>query len=88
MRLKIFSVDPDLCIGCGLCEIRAPENMEVAPGETHARVWKQPESDDEQAACVEASEYCPTGGLQVVGEQRGLLEPGPPAMAAAGCGGG
>lgn len=61
-----FAVDEQLCIGCGLCEVRAPENMEVAPGESHARVYKQPGDAAEQAACGEACDYCPTGGLQRV----------------------
>ncbi len=58
-----FSVDDVLCIGCRLCEERAPENMEMARGSSAAVVRKQPESDEEEEACREAAEYCPTGGL-------------------------
>lgn len=58
-----FSVDDVLCIGCRLCEERAPENMEMARGSSAAVVRKQPESDEEEDACREAAEYCPTGGL-------------------------
>ncbi|MFQ5698617.1 MAG: ferredoxin [Myxococcota bacterium] len=63
MRSK-FSVDSDLCIGCGLCQERAPENLEIPDGEWSARVFKQPADADEEEACREASEYCPTGGLR------------------------
>jgi ferredoxin len=64
-----FSVDENLCIACGLCEARAPENLEVAPGAMSARVVKQPSDASELAACREASEYCPTGGLKDVTEE-------------------
>ncbi len=58
-----FSIDDELCIGCRLCEERAPENMEVPPGTSAAQVVKQPESEQEEEACLEAAEYCPTGGI-------------------------
>ncbi len=58
-----FFVDEDLCIGCGLCRERAPNNIELSPGGLHASIFKQPTSRGEEAACEEAAEYCPTGGL-------------------------
>jgi len=61
-----FEVDETLCIGCGLCETRAPENIQLAPGCTAAQVVRQPESASEEANCTEAAEYCPTGGLCAV----------------------
>ncbi|MEE9279676.1 MAG: ferredoxin [Myxococcota bacterium] len=61
-----FEVDEDHCIGCGLCEERAPENMEVPATLMHARVAKQPTTAEEEEACVEAAEYCPTMGLRRV----------------------
>lgn len=62
-----YAVDPELCIGCGLCQERAPENLEVLPGDWHSTVIKQPDSGDEERACAEAAEFCPTGALQTVG---------------------
>jgi ferredoxin len=58
-----FSVDQLLCIGCGLCHERAPENLDIDDGEHVARVYQQPRDDEEEEACHEAAEYCPTGGL-------------------------
>ncbi len=57
------SIDSDNCIGCGLCHERAPENLELAPGEYSARVTRQPVGETETEACREAVDYCPTGGI-------------------------
>jgi len=59
-----FEVIEEDCIGCGLCSERAPENLEIPAGESIAQVFKQPETPAEEEACVEASDYCPIGGLQ------------------------
>jgi ferredoxin len=58
-----FTVDEDLCISCRLCHERAPQNFEV-PHAAAASVVRQPVNDAEQKACLEAFEYCPTGGVQ------------------------
>jgi ferredoxin len=58
-----LEVDETLCTGCGLCEERAPENMEMVDDEPYARVIKQPSGESETAECTEAADYCPTGGL-------------------------
>ena len=60
VRLQIDESD---CTKCGLCEERAPENMEMAGDEPYARVIKQPVGNAEMENCIEAVEYCPTGGL-------------------------
>ena len=65
--LERFSVDEDLCIGCGLCRERAPRNIEIPSGASVARVTRQPTSAAEETACMEAAEYCPTGGLSAGG---------------------
>ena len=64
-----FEVCENVCIGCGLCEERAPENMEVPATLMHARVAKQPTTDEEEEACIEAAEYCPTTGLRRVSNE-------------------
>ncbi len=61
--LHRFEVLADDCIGCGLCEERAPANMELPDGASTAQVVKQPENSAEEEACLEASDYCPLGGL-------------------------
>ncbi len=61
---KRFEVVDEDCIGCRLCEERAPENLEVPSGASTARVIKQPETPEEEEACIEASEFCPLGGLR------------------------
>ena len=58
-----FEVVEEDCIGCGLCSERAPENLEIAAGASTAQVFKQPETSAEEQACLEASDYCPMGGL-------------------------
>jgi len=59
-----FEVVEEDCIGCGLCSERAPENLEIPAGATTAEVFKQPETSEEEQACLEARDYCPMGGLQ------------------------
>ena len=56
-------VDAYLCTGCRLCEERAPENIMLDYDNDIACVIKQPVGEAESANCVEAAEYCPTGGL-------------------------
>ncbi len=58
-----FEVVEKECINCGLCVERAPENFEMPAG-CAAKVVKQPENEQEEEACMEASEFCPMGGLQ------------------------
>ena len=61
--VRRFGVDDEICIGCGLCHERAPENFEVPEGEHASRVTKQPVGASEEEACLEAEEYCPAGGI-------------------------
>ena len=58
-----YTVDDDSCIACGLCHVRAPENIEMDEEAMTALVVRQPSNDDEEDACNEAADYCPTGGL-------------------------
>lgn len=60
-----FGVDRDLCIGCRLCEERAPENFEVPSDVSWSRVFQQPRDEQEERACLEAQEYCPTACVYV-----------------------
>jgi ferredoxin len=47
------------CSACMVCCDSAPENFKMTDDEDHAFVCKQPENDDEAAACEEAMESCP-----------------------------
>lgn len=60
-----FEIDDELCTACGLCRERAPGNMDTPPGSHTASVVRQPASSEEESACREAAEYCPTGGILV-----------------------
>jgi ferredoxin len=61
--LRQYEVEESLCIGCGLCETHAPENVELAPGVMHSRVYQQPRTAEEEQNCADAARFCPTGGL-------------------------
>ena len=63
--MKRFTVEDDNCIACGLCQERAPDNIDLDDDGTVARVTRQPTSDDELEACQEAADFCPTGGLAI-----------------------
>ncbi len=65
MRTR-FEVAEDDCVGCRLCEERAPENLRIPPGESAATVVKQPVDDAETEACHEAADYCPMGALHAL----------------------
>jgi len=58
-----FAVDDELCIGCGLCHLRAPENVEVPDGSMVASVTRQAMTAEEESNLTEAARFCPTGGL-------------------------
>ncbi len=58
-----FSIDGGVCLGCGLCHERAPENFDVPEGEFSSSVTRQPINAVEEDACIEAEKYCPAGGI-------------------------
>jgi len=72
-----FEVEDADCIGCGLCEERAPENIEIPTGDCIARVFRQPLDDAEEEACTEAAEYCPLGGLRTISPDARVASPTP-----------
>ncbi len=51
------------CILCNLCVDLAPNNFEESEDGDHDRVHKQPEGDEELAACKEAQEQCPVDSI-------------------------
>jgi len=57
-----FYVD-DQCIDCDLCRETAPANFMRNDDGGHSYVFKQPESPEEEASCVEAMEGCPVEAI-------------------------
>ncbi len=64
-----FEVVEDDCIGCGLCSERAPENLQMNSGTRIAHIIKQPETGEEEQACLDACDYCPMGGIHAHAEE-------------------
>ncbi len=57
-----FYVD-EQCIDCDLCREHAPDNFQRDEDEGYSYVYKQPESDEELALCMEALEGCPVEAI-------------------------
>ena len=53
----------DQCIDCDLCRDTAPDNFTREEDEGYSFVYKQPETDEERALCVEAMEGCPVDAI-------------------------
>jgi ferredoxin len=57
-----FYVDRE-CILCSVCTDAAPDNFRISDDEDHDVVFKQPENEDELAACYDALENCPVDAI-------------------------
>jgi len=57
-----FYVDRE-CILCSVCSDAAPNNFRMSDEEDHDICMKQPENEDELAACYEALENCPVEAI-------------------------
>ncbi len=62
-----FYVDEN-CSACQVCVSTAPDNFEMTDDDDHARVFKQPNNDDELEACMEAMDSCPDEAIGDDGE--------------------
>ena len=51
------------CIDCDVCRDTAPENFTRSDANNYSYVFKQPESEGEQAACEEALTCCPVEAI-------------------------
>jgi ferredoxin len=58
----------DQCIDCDLCRETAPANFTRNDDGGHSFVYKQPESPEEEALCIEAKEGCPVEAIGDDGE--------------------
>jgi len=63
-----FYVDEE-CILCSVCTDAAPDNFKMSDDEDHDVVFKQPENEDEMAACYEAMENCPVEAIGDDGDE-------------------
>jgi ferredoxin len=59
------TVDPDLCIGCGICEGIVPEVFSLL-NEPYAEVLLDPVPEEYQDAVREAAEECPEEAITVI----------------------
>ena len=58
------TVDPELCIGCGVCEAICNTVFEM-DGDV-ARVKVDPVPADTEECCREAAEACPVDAIEIV----------------------
>ncbi|MEW6523334.1 MAG: ferredoxin [Bacillota bacterium] len=57
-------VDPELCIGCGLCADICPDVFEM--DDTEGKAFVKDNADCAEAGCCEeAAESCPTAAIEV-----------------------
>lgn len=62
-----FYVD-NTCIGCGVCIDKAQDNFKLTEDNSHAFVFKQPNSAQEEEKCEEARVFCPADAIGDDGE--------------------
>lgn len=60
-------VDPDLCMGCGVCESIAPEIFTLGD-ELHAKVILDPISEKFRFSVEEAISECPEMAIKIIEE--------------------
>lgn len=56
-----FSVNQELCIGCGACEGTCPEVFELQNGKSQVKLDPVPE--EQQANALNAEGACPVGAI-------------------------
>jgi len=54
-----FTVDQELCIGCGACEGSCPEVFEILDGKSNVTVDPVPD----EACALSAENGCPVGAI-------------------------
>ena len=58
----VYYVDSS-CIDCDVCRDTAPDNFMRSDENGYSFVFKQPETDEERAACDEALTCCPVEAI-------------------------
>ncbi len=56
-----FTVDQELCIGCGACMGTCPEVFEVLDGKSNVKI--NPVPDEYQEDAISAEDGCPVGAI-------------------------
>ncbi len=56
-----FTVDQELCIGCGACAGACPEVFEILDEKSNVRV--DPVPDEYQSCALSAEDGCPVGAI-------------------------
>lgn len=54
----------ETCIGCSLCHEISPANFRMNLDEGYDYVYKQPETQDEEALCLKAVLSCPADAIR------------------------
>lgn len=57
-----YFVDSE-CVSCEACVDTAPGNFKMNEDDSHAYVYKQPESEEEKNACEDALAECPVDAI-------------------------
>jgi ferredoxin len=52
------------CIGCSLCYELSPENFGMNLDEGYDFVFKQPETQEDEALCLKAIQSCPVDAIR------------------------
>ena len=64
--MKVF-VDPDICLGCGICEGIAPDVFSMG-SEAYAVVQLDPVPESYRADVMDAIEQCPEEAISLLEE--------------------
>ena len=54
----------DQCIGCALCYELSPRNFSMNLHEGYDFVFKQPETQEDEAQCLKAMQSCPANAIR------------------------
>jgi ferredoxin len=54
----------DQCIGCSLCSEVSPENFSINICKGYDFVFKQPETQEAEALCMKAMQFCPADAIR------------------------
>ena len=54
----------DKCIGCSLCFELSPRNFRMNLDEGYDFIYKQPETQEDEALCLKAMQSCPADAIR------------------------
>ncbi|MGA2782382.1 MAG: ferredoxin [Smithella sp.] len=54
----------DKCISCSLCYELSPRNFSMNLDEGYDFVFKQPETQEDEALCLKAMQFCPADAIR------------------------